>query len=133
MPWRSNSDQWTRLSRLAREFRREPTRAEDTAWQMLRNRGVAGLKFRRQHAIDRFIVDFYCRELELVVEIDGEVHQYTRAEDALRQEFLESLGLAVLRFTNEEVLGNPAQLGAAIEVFVPDRRRQLATRALRTQ
>ena len=58
----------------------------------------------RQHVFHRFIVDFYCHEARLVIEVDGAIHEYTQEEDALRQEFLESLGLRVLRFTNGEVL-----------------------------
>ena len=84
-------------------MRREPTRAEDRLWQRLRNRQASGLKFRRQHAIGRFIVDFYCAEARLVVEVDGAVHEDTADEDAARQEFLESRGLRVLRFSNDEV------------------------------
>ena len=65
---------------------------------------MLGLKFRRQQVIDRFIVDFYCHEIKLVIEVDGEIHNYTQVEDAIRQEFLESLGLRVVRFNNEDVL-----------------------------
>lgn len=65
---------------------------------------MLGLKFRRQQVIDRFIVDFYCHEVKLVIEVDGEIHNYTQVEDAIRQEFLESLGLQVVRFKNEDVL-----------------------------
>jgi very-short-patch-repair endonuclease len=54
--------------------------------------------------IDRFIVDFYCHEVKLVIEVDGEIHNYTQVEDAIREEFLESLGLRVVRFKNEDVL-----------------------------
>ncbi len=61
------------------------------------------MKFRRQHSIDRFIVDFYCAELQLVIEIDGPIHELPNA-DAERQRFLESMGLRVLRFSNDEVL-----------------------------
>ncbi|MDF5723437.1 MAG: endonuclease domain-containing protein [Rhizonema sp. PD37] len=88
---------------MARQMRREPTPAEQKLWQKLRNKQL-GFKFRRQHAIDRFIVDFYCGEAELIIEVDGAVHQYTQQEDAIRQEFLESLGLQVVRFRNEDVL-----------------------------
>ncbi|HEB64244.1 MAG TPA: DUF559 domain-containing protein, partial [Chloroflexi bacterium] len=87
------------------------TPAENALWQRLRRRQL-GVKFRRQHAIDRFIVDFYSAEARLVVEVDGPVHQYRREEDAIRQEFLESQGLRVLRFTNEEVL---TQIEAVLE------------------
>jgi very-short-patch-repair endonuclease len=80
-----------------------PQPAEDKLWQRLRNRQLHGFKFRRQHAIERFIADFYCAEARLIVEVEGAIHQYTQEEDAIRQEFLESLGLRVLRFTNDEI------------------------------
>jgi very-short-patch-repair endonuclease len=97
---------WEKMKTLARQMRHEPTRAEDHLWQQLRNRRHFNVKFRRQHVIERFIVDFYCAEAELIVEVDGSIHDYTQEEDAIRQEFLESLGLRVLRFTNGEVLLN---------------------------
>jgi very-short-patch-repair endonuclease len=87
-------------------MRHQPTPAEEKLWQKLRNKQLLGFKFRRQHSIDRFIVDFYCNEAQLVVEVDGEIHDYTQEEDAIRQEFLESLGLRVVRFRNEAVLSS---------------------------
>jgi len=82
---------WEKLKPLARQKRHEPTPAEDALWQLLRGRRTAGFKFRRQHAIERFVVDFYCHEAHLIVEVDGEIHEYTREEDMLRQSFLEAL------------------------------------------
>ncbi len=73
------------------------------------NRGL-GVKFRRQHPLDRFVVDFFCDEATLIVEVDGAIHQYTAEEDALRQEFLESYGFRVLRFNNEDVLHHSADV-----------------------
>jgi len=101
--WRTPPHLWEKLKPLAREMRRHPTPAEDKLWQRLRNRKLLGLKFRRQHALDRFIVDFYCSEAHLVVEVEGPIHQYRQEEDGIRRELLESLGLRVLRFTNDEV------------------------------
>ncbi len=92
------------MKQLARQQRVEPTPAEDTLWQWLRGKQLENFKFRRQQPIERFIVDFYSSELRLVIEVDGEIHQYTQAEDALRQAYLESIGLRVIRFTNDEVL-----------------------------
>jgi very-short-patch-repair endonuclease len=97
----------------ARSMRHTPTPAENTLWQRLRNRQVAGLKFRRQHSIDRFIVDFYCAEACLVIEIDGPAHAEPNA-DADRQHTLESLGLRVLRFSNDDVLSDPDAVLARI-------------------
>ena len=104
--WRTPPELWEKLKPLARQKRCEPTPAEALLWQKLRHKQVLGFKFRRQHVIDRFIVDFYCGEAGLVVEVDGEIHDYTPQEDAIRQEFLESLGLRVVRFRNEEVFGD---------------------------
>ena len=89
----------------ARELRRELTIAERRAWEILRNRRTLGFKFRRQHIIQGFIVDFYCHELRLVLEIDGKGHasperiQY----DAARTQRLEMSGLRVVRIRNKEV------------------------------
>ncbi len=102
--WRTPPQLWEKLKPLARQMRREPTLAEERLWQSLKGKQLSEFKFRRQHVIDRFIVDFYCRKAWLVVEVDGEIHDYTFEEDAIRQEFLESLGLRVVRFRNEEVL-----------------------------
>ncbi|MBL8165893.1 MAG: DUF559 domain-containing protein [Anaerolineae bacterium] len=95
---------WEKLKPLAQQMRHEPTPAEEQLWAALRNRQVAGAKFRRQHVIDRFILDFFCPEAWLVVEVDGPIHDYTVEEDAIRQAFLEAQGLRVLRFRNEDVM-----------------------------
>ncbi len=97
---------WKKLKPLARQMRRQQTKAEELLWGMLRKRRRLGYKFRRQYSIERFIVDFYCADARLVVEVDGEVHKYTEEHDAVRQEYLESLGLQVLRFTNDQVFDN---------------------------
>jgi very-short-patch-repair endonuclease len=91
--------------RRARELRRQLTIAEREAWRILRNRGVLGLKFRRQHIIDGFIVDFYCAELRLVLEVDGPAHSdAARAEyDAARTAHLQLRGLRVIRLRNEDI------------------------------
>jgi very-short-patch-repair endonuclease len=90
---------------LARQLRRKQTPAEQILWECLRDRRLAGLKFRRQHPIDKFIADFYCHEARLVVEVDGAVHrEKNQAErDALRTEVLRQFGLSVVRVTNTEV------------------------------
>jgi very-short-patch-repair endonuclease len=95
---------WEKLKPIARQMRHDPTPAESKLWEALRGRRLAGFKFRRQHPIDRFIVDFYCADAHLVIEVDGDIHDYTQEEDAIRQEFIESRGLCVLRFRNEQVL-----------------------------
>ncbi len=103
-PANTSPQLWDKLKPLARDMRHEATCAEDVLWERLRNRRLCGIKFRRQHAIGRFIVDFYCAEARLVIEVDGGIHDYTVEDDAVRQEYLESLGLSVCRFTNAEVV-----------------------------
>jgi len=103
--WQATPEWWETLKPFAREMRRNPTSAEGKLWGALRKNRL-GVKFRRQHAIERFIVDFYCADANLVVELDGEVHHYTYEEDQLRQQFLESLGLRVLRIDNDYIFEN---------------------------
>ena len=105
---------WTSLEEQALRMRRAPTLAEDLLWQCLRGGKVGGLKFRRQHAVGKFIVDFYGVGAGLVIEVDGPIHDYQRDRDEERQAHLEALGLRVLRFTNEEVMSNIEQVVAAI-------------------
>jgi very-short-patch-repair endonuclease len=97
-------DLYAKTKLLAREMRGEPTAAENHLWRRIRKHQLLGFKFRRQHTIDRFIVDFYCAEARLIIEVDGIIHDNQQEADQLRTEFLESLGLHVLRFTNGEVL-----------------------------
>ncbi len=104
--WHTPPHLWEKLKPVAREMRHSPTAAEKILWEHLRDRRLDGYKFRRQHAMERFVVDFYCSEANLVVEVDGTIHQYTAEEDAIRQEFLEAQGLQVMRFRNEEVLSD---------------------------
>ncbi len=88
----------------SREMRHPQTAAEATVWRHLRNRNLE-FKFRRQHPIDRFIIDFYCAVVKLCIEIDGDMHSEKEQQeyDAARTQYLESIGCTVIRFTNEEV------------------------------
>jgi len=94
------------LTGFARDMRKAPTDAEARLWFFLRDRRLAGCKFRRQHAIGQFIVDFICVERGLVVELDGGQHGelFQKEADAERTAFLEARGLRVLRFWNDEVV-----------------------------
>src|SRR3990172_177584 len=99
----------------ARQRRRPLTPAEQILWQHLRNRNFGG-KFRRQRPIGPFIVDFYCNEARLVVELDGEPHNHAaQAEhDELRREWPQDRGYRVLRFWNQDVLRDTASVIASI-------------------
>jgi very-short-patch-repair endonuclease len=105
---------WEKLKPLARQMRHEPTPAEDALWQRVRNRRVGGAKFRRQYAIERFIVDFVCLEQRLIIEVDGGIHEQQQEYDAIRQAFLEAQGFRVLRFSNGDVLQFPDAVAEAI-------------------
>ena len=95
----------TQISR-AKELRKQSTDAERLLWSRLRNRRLLDLKFRRQSPIGRYIVDFVCRERNLIIEIDGGHHQEQRASDATRTAWLGSRGFRVIRYWNNEVLGD---------------------------
>ncbi len=92
---------------FAKSMRHTATDAEHLMWQILRAKRFMNLKFRRQHVIASYIVDFYCHELGLVIELDGSQHGMDDAieYDAERTKFLEALGLTVVRYWNYDVLG----------------------------
>ena len=90
----------------ARTLRRDETPPEELLWLALRNGQIGGLKFRRQHPIGPYVVDFFCRSIGLVVELDGMSHDNKASQDAARSKYLEAQGLRILRVTNEDVMGN---------------------------
>ncbi len=95
------------VRQFARELRQPQTPAETTLWNHLRNRNLK-YKFRRQHPIDFFIIDFYCAEARLLIEIDGSSHLEREQQeyDQSRTEYLEALEYKVIRFTNDDVRYN---------------------------
>jgi ATP-dependent helicase HrpA/adenine-specific DNA-methyltransferase len=96
------------LLEFAKTMRNNATDAEYLLWQLLRAKRFMNLKFRRQHVIAPYIVDFYCHELGLVIELDGSQHGTDDAMgyDAERTKFLEALDLTVVRYWNHEILKN---------------------------
>jgi very-short-patch-repair endonuclease len=100
---RKNSVQ---LQQAAQWMRRDATEAEGVLWEALRGRRLAGLRFRRQHPVGRFVLDFFCPACKLVVEVDGSVHDHQRERDAEREAHLAAGGYRVIRFRNEEVLND---------------------------
>jgi len=94
-----------KLLSKARRLRRHQTDAERLLWSHLRARRLEGLKFRRQHPIGRYIVDFVCLEKAVIIEVDGGQHAYNQ-RDRERDEFLQRAGFRVLRFWNHEVFTN---------------------------
>ena len=116
------------LQQAARRLRSEMTDAERMLWDGLRGEGIRGMRFRRQHAIGCFVLDFYCPSHKVAVEVDGAVHDVPdQAErDAARTEALEQLGIRVVRVRNEEVMrdimGVLARIAAAAGVDFDDPR-----------
>ena len=96
------------LEPYRKNLRNSLTSAEAYLWKELQNRKLEGRKFRRQHSINKLIVDFYCADEYLIIELDGEVHLNALAEekDRKREEILEGLGFTVIRFENKMVFEN---------------------------
>ncbi len=92
---------------MARALRRRETYTEKIAWHILRRHGILNLKFRRQFVVRGFILDFYCHEHKLAVEIDGSIHETQKRYDAFRQWILEGHGLKFVRVSAEELERNP--------------------------
>ncbi|MFV8331887.1 vitamin B12 dependent-methionine synthase activation domain-containing protein [Flavobacterium sp. GSP14] len=99
---------YDKLKVRAKEMRNKPTEAEKMLWNVLSNKGVEGFKFRRQHIIGEFIVDFVCLEKKLIIEVDGSIHNEPEQieHDKNRTIWLESKGFKVVRYTNQQVLNN---------------------------
>ena len=94
------------LTGLGKVLRKRPTDAEQLLWNHLRMKQMEGLKFRRQPPVDKYIVDFVCFEMRLVIETDGGQHAAQKEKDIERDTYLKSQGFRVLRFWNNEVLQN---------------------------
>jgi very-short-patch-repair endonuclease len=97
----------SRLKEKARELRKNPTLGEKRLWRKIRGKQL-GYEFHRQVPVDRFIIDFYCHELLLAIEVDGVSHdsEAAKAKDADRQAIIEEHGVSFLRFLDEDVLNN---------------------------
>lgn len=104
----------------AKKLREKPTEAEEVMWLALRNNQLDGYKFRRQHPLSLYVADFYCHQLQLVIEIDGGYHQTPEQIklDAERTSAIEFQGLHVIRFTNDEVLGDVHSVLNRIREFI---------------
>ena len=110
MPHRQDPE----LTKKARDLRARQTEAESLLWNVLRGRRLCGLKFRRQYPVKPFVADFACIEKKLVVEIDGGYHDVVYAEDVSRQRKIEAEGWTVIRFSNEDILGDVEAVAIAI-------------------
>lgn len=89
---------------MARKNRNNPTQAERIFWQMISNKDKLKWRFLRQKPIGRCILDFYCPRLMINIEIDGDAHDYKKGWDKARDEYLETRGIKVIRYKNEEII-----------------------------
>ena len=110
------------LKEFSRKLRKESTLSEVLLWRQLSARKMMGYKFNRQKPIGKYIVDFFCSKLKLVIEIDGESHDNKWDKDVERQTYLESMGLAVLRFDDLEVKQDMDNVLFAIEGWIQNNR-----------
>jgi very-short-patch-repair endonuclease len=110
------------LKELARKLRQNMTLSEVLLWQRLKRKQMSGYDFDRQRPIDRYIVDFYCKDLKLAIEIDGSSHdgEAAKINDDIRQERLESLGVRFLRFTDADVKRNMEMVLNSIEQWIDE-------------
>lgn len=109
------------LVEKAKKNRREMNKVEAKLWyQILSSKKLKGYKFVKQKPIGRYIVDFYCHKLQLVIEVDGRSHDDQIQYDNIRTEYLESLGLSVIRFSNLDVMQNLDGVYEALLSYIND-------------
>jgi very-short-patch-repair endonuclease len=119
-------DKWIRynprLKKISRTLRKNMTLSEILLWQQLKKKQALGYDFHRQKPIDKYVVDFYCPRLKLVIEIDGDSHDGKEDADRKRQEKLESLGLTVMRFWDSDVKSNVDGIVEQLREWIEARR-----------
>jgi len=109
-----------KLKDLARQLRNNSTKAEVRLWQKIKRKQYYGYDFHRQKPIDNYILDFFCNELMLGIEIDGYSHQIVEVykKDVEKEEKMKSLGISILRFTDNQVFNDMENVLRAIESFI---------------
>jgi very-short-patch-repair endonuclease len=114
-----------RLKERARELRNNGTSAENYLWLFLKGRQVRGYDFHRQKPLLNYIVDFFCSELLLAIEVDGSIHDGRFDEDRMRQELIELHGVSFLRFTNDEVALHIEEVIRAVECWIDEHEHEI--------
>jgi very-short-patch-repair endonuclease len=111
---------------IRKYLRNNATSAEATLWAILKNKQVGGYKFRRQHSVGKFVVDFYCPSLQLAIELDGEPHAglINIARDAERDDWLKQQGVTVFRYENRWVFEYPEVIRKDILEFAEKKKNQ---------
>jgi very-short-patch-repair endonuclease len=111
----------TKIKRI--NLRKRLTESEEILWQYLRARRFHNLKFFRQYGIGEYIADFYCPQLKLVIELDGEIHDLPnhREYDKVRDDFMKNLNILVVRFRNKEIIDNIETVLEKLEIIISNR------------
>ena len=114
------------LLEVIKEQRQNPTLAEEKLWQELRRKNLNGFKFRRQHPVAGYILDFYCPKLKIGIEVDGEVHKSTdqKTYDDQRSKDISRYGVRIIRFWNSEVMNDLESVLQRIVVFAADNKKE---------
>ena len=109
-----------KLKELARQLRNDSTKTEIFLWLKLKGKQMYGYDFHRQKPIDNYILDFFCYELMLGIEVDGYSHQFLEVynNDGIKEKRMNELGIALLRFTDDEVLNEMENVLRAIEYYI---------------
>ncbi len=120
-----NNDYNKNLNENARKLRNNSTLAEIILWdKLLKKRQLRGYQFLRQRPIDNYIVDFFCKELQLIIEIDGEIHKFRKGKDKIREHNLKKFGYSIIRFKNEEIQYEFINVLRTLENFVDEFEKQ---------
>ena len=111
-----------KLKELARDLRNNSTKAEIILWLKLKSKQMYGYDFHRQKPIDNYILDFFCQELMLVIEVDGYSHGIVEVydKDIVKEEKMNYLGIGILRFTDDQILRDMDNVLRAIESYIQD-------------
>jgi len=118
------------LKEKARKLRQNMTLSEILLWDRLKSKQILGFQFSRQRPIDNYIVDFYCKDLMLAIEVDGDSHDHTEVQeyDHIRQKRLEKLGVRFLRFEDMDIKKNIEDVVEAIELWIEEHQSELVGR-----
>ncbi len=117
----TNNDYNRNLKDRARALRNKSTLAEVILWnKILKRKQLSGYQFLRQRPINNYIVDFFCKDLNLIIEIDGEIHRFHRKQDKQRETELKELGYKVVRFKNREILDNLYNVERTLQFLVQE-------------
>ncbi len=109
------------LRDYARKLRNNSTLAEVVLWdEVLKQKQLKGYSFLRQRTIGNYIVDFFCKELKMIIELDGTIHRFQQSKDKYREDNLRKMGYNIIRFHNEEILKNIHNVRISLELYIEE-------------